>query len=256
VKDKYFGDQTDYIKHGILRSICNSGIPLGIHWTWTPDDSTTDGSRTAYLRAAHHWRRFDPRLFDAISDSLRAGRRTLKVLLEQDLLPGAVLCFDEWGRDFHARRRSLEGFTSQLAPNSFVFLDPDNGLEVASIPPGAPASTKYVYFDEVRQVWGKGHSLMIYQHFPRVNRRKYVLERLNQLTADLPYSRALAILTSHVAFLGVLQENGAVPLWQVLVRTVARWAPHVQLLHRTDGGTLVDVPLPSLSQSPQAELQL
>jgi hypothetical protein len=256
VKNQYFGDQTDYIKHGILRGICKRAIPLGIHWNLTLDDASTDGSRTAYLSATDRWRHYDPELYDVIRSSLASGRRTLQVLVERNLLPGAVLCFDAWDRDSRARRHNLEAFMGQLLPNSLVFLDPDNGLEVASIPSGAPASSKYVYFDEVRQIWDAGHSLFIYQHFPRVNRRTYVRDRLRQLVSGLSYSHAFAVVTSHVVFLGVLQGTGAERSWRAMTKSASHWVPHTQLLSLTENSSLVDIPLASLTCSPQAELSL
>jgi hypothetical protein len=142
----------------------------------------------------------------------------------------------------------------QLTSNSVVFLDPDNGLEVTSTPHGAPGSTKYVYFDEVRRVWSGGHSVMIYQHFPRVNRRTYVLDRLRQLVSGLSYSHAYAVLTSHVAFLGVLQGSGAQGAWQAINDAANHWAPQTQLLSLTEEMELTDSPAVPLSLSLQAEL--
>ena len=48
-----------------------------------------------------------------------------------------------------------------------VFVDPDNGIEVPSKPPGRAGSAKFVMWDEIEGLWRMGCSLVVDQHFPR-----------------------------------------------------------------------------------------
>ena len=48
-----------------------------------------------------------------------------------------------------------------------VFFDPDNGLEIASVPKHHPKAGKYIYWDELVPFWNRGHALLIYHHLNR-----------------------------------------------------------------------------------------
>lgn len=230
MKDQYFGDKTDYIKHGVLRQLAAGGFNLGLHWMWTADDASSDGKRISYLERADAYRHFDTRLFDLLADRVKRGDRRLRILEELDTIPGAQHCFDVWEGDALARPRIIDAFLKRLQPRSLVFLDPDNGLSVASVRIGGKNADKYVFPDEVTRVWHAGHSIMLYQHFPRVRRDAYVanqLERLAQATTGGVYC---ALMTSHVAFLVCLHPEH-VPLFQKLSERVEKtWTPHVKIV--------------------------
>ncbi len=228
MKHQYFGDKTDYIKHGLLRGLCRANIPLGIHWTLTPDDKSSDGSRTTYLKNPDQWRHYDPPLFDVIQKSLQNNHRNLLILQKHALLTGANECFDEWTANKESRQKSLTSFTKTLPKNSLIFLDPDNGLETKSMKPGSEACSKYVYFDEVAQLWKQGFSLILYQHFPRVSREKYLNERFTQLEKYTPKANQFALITSHVAFIVLAQPNKK-KIDSTIKNLVTHWHPHVTI---------------------------
>jgi hypothetical protein len=79
MKNQYFGDKTDYIKYGILRSLASTDAGLGVHWTLTQDDSSSDGSRIKYLNAPAQWRHYDPEVFDALAQSVSTNERSLRL---------------------------------------------------------------------------------------------------------------------------------------------------------------------------------
>jgi hypothetical protein len=95
---------------------------------------------------------------------------------------------------------------SQRAQGSeFVFLDPDNGLEVKSKPYGRKDSSKFLYWREVEALWSSGKSLLIYQHFTREERFNFIQRMLRELRARTPASLVEAFSTPHVVFLMALQ---------------------------------------------------
>ena len=49
-------------------------------------------------------------------------------------------------------------------PADLVFLDPDNGLEVASVGRGRTTARKYVYYSELPPYTDRGQSLVVYHH--------------------------------------------------------------------------------------------
>lgn len=92
-------------------------------------------------------------------------------------------CFSPYGdrREFRHDQREeyLAEIPGEFLGSAFIFLDPDNGLEVKSSRPGNFA--KYVRYEEVAKLYGRMDSdsvLSVYQHLPRVKRER-LFERLN-----------------------------------------------------------------------------
>lgn len=256
MKDQYFGDRTDYIKHGILRLVSSRLGRLGIHWAWTPDDGSSDGSRTSYLRAASEWRHYDPELFDELHHAVTSGDRRLKRLEERQTIPNAYHVFSEWQVCATKRRSTIDELLGQAMPGELVFLDPDNGLEVSSVPEGSRMSYKYVYFDEVAYVWSSGVSVCVYQHFPRVKREPYVQKRLVQLREHCAHGRFAAIITSRVAFLCAFQEQSADAVLAAIKDAVSHWSPHVYLVTLDGAGLTRATPETSARPGVQQDLPL
>jgi hypothetical protein len=230
MKNQYFGDQTDYIKYGILRAFVMSGARLGIHWTLTDDDGSSDGSRIRYLDTPSQWRHYDPPIFDAICNRVRAGDRRLRIVDELSFVPNSVQSFDRWEARSESRLNSIHALLNQLSANSVVFIDPDNGLEVASTKKDKLGASKYVFLDEVGIIWQRGHSVVIYQHYPRVQRIPYAREQLRRLKAVLPGMNEAALLTDRVAFLACIQEQHRQIVSSSFDRIVEHWAPHVSAI--------------------------
>jgi hypothetical protein len=255
MKNQYFGDQTDYLKYGILRAIVATGIPLGIHWTLTEDDSSSDGSRIKYLGAATRWRNYDPSIFDAILERVRAGDRRLRVVEELAFVPNAIHCFDRWECSAQIRLDSIDALMKRLPSNSVVFLDPDNGLEVGSTQKGKLGASKYIFLDEVSKFWEGGHSIIIYQHYPRVQRVPYVQEQLKRLNAVLCDMNGAALLTSHVAFLACVQSDHRHKIEAAFSQVVEHWSPHVSTV-TFEGDVVGPLAAPPGDRAFQAELPL
>ena len=71
VKNQYFGDINDYRKYGILRCILSvTHFRLLVAWMLTPDDGSSDGGFTDYLRKPDIWSHYDPELFYGIKKLL------------------------------------------------------------------------------------------------------------------------------------------------------------------------------------------
>jgi hypothetical protein len=94
----------------------------------------------------------------------------------------------------------MEGCASEFLAAEFVFFDPDNGLEV-SLPKGRKNSSKYLYLDEAAAFYEAGKSLLIYQHFPRVERKAFLASCTDRLRGVAPGCAVWAFTTSHVVFL-------------------------------------------------------
>ena len=106
-----------------------------------------------------------------------------------------------------------------------VFFDPDNGLDVPSVPTGRKKSSKYLYLDEVRAFRERGQSVLIYQHFPHVNRNAFVFQCVERLRSIAPAALIYVFCTPHVVFLLVLHERASKHLVDAAHRALSRWDP-------------------------------
>ncbi|MFZ5712838.1 MAG: hypothetical protein ACOY3N_08360, partial [Bradyrhizobium sp.] len=98
------------------------------------------------------------------------------------------------GAKILAHSPSLNQTRSELNSDySDRLLDPDNGLETASVQQHSPKSGKYVFWNEVAEFWSAGHSLIIYHHLNRtatVARQAEVLKaKFRERFPDAPLLR-------------------------------------------------------------------
>ena len=209
MKDKYFGDINDYRKYGLLRSIIREGgFRLLVAWMLTPDDGSTDGKFVSYLKHPSKWSDHDPALFQKLKELLAHEQERRVVLIEgTDLLPKAEYFSGHTPDSASARSLWFRWLTESAQGRDFVFLDPDNGLEVKSKPYGRKDSSKFLYWREVEALWSSGKSLLIYQHFIREKRLNFIQRMLKTLRSATPGSFVEAFSTPHVVFLMALQPE-------------------------------------------------
>ena len=225
MKDQYFGDINDYRKYGLLRGLSQEGhFRLGVCWMLTPDDGRSDGRFTEYLSRPTEWRYFDPLLFDSLTRALASQTgRTVSQVPGLGLLPGALflepVLFDRPDRRAQYFVEMLDAF----ADAELIFLDPDNGLEVKSRPYGSRGSSKYLYWREVAAAFQRGHSLLIYQHFPRQKRSAFLSRRGHEISERIPSSHVCAAVTTNVVFFLALQQTHAERGRQALSSVSQRW---------------------------------
>lgn len=62
-----------------------------------------------------------------------------------------------------------------------VFLDPDNGMNPASVEKHHSDSRKYVYADEIAPFIGRGQSVVVYQHATRERPGELIARTLRRL---------------------------------------------------------------------------
>ncbi len=209
MKNEYFGDMNDYRKYGLLRTLTNSGeIRTAVCWMLTPDDGRGDGGFIDYLEQPEKWCHFDPLLFHHLAQTvLHSGVRNVSEIENSDLLPSC--CFhselvpDDRGARADYHKRAMESARGC----DLVFFDPDNGIEVKSKPYGRKDSSKYLYWNEIERFWDAGHSLLIYQHFPRVKRAPFIEAKAHQLMERTGAPEVISFRTSHVVFFLVPQTD-------------------------------------------------
>jgi hypothetical protein len=209
VKNQYFGDINDYRKYGLLRLLSGLGeIRTAVCWMLTPDDGRSDGRLTKYLEQPEKWRKFDPPLFDhlrqlVLGQNLREvrGAETSAILPSCRFAPGLL------PDDSDGRASYFDTFMDVAKGCDLIFFDPDNGIEVKSKPYGRRGSSKYVYWRELEDSFSAGHSLLVYQHFPRVKRDPFIKSVAHELAVRTGAQEVLSFRTPHVLFLLAPQKR-------------------------------------------------
>ncbi|HUS69153.1 MAG TPA: hypothetical protein VM075_00055 [Anaerolineae bacterium] len=209
MKNQYFGDINDYRKYGLLRALTGHGqINTAVCWMLTPDDGRMDGSRTTYLSRPAEWRYRDPQLFDHLElVVLRSGVRNVVEIETSGILASCTFISDMVPDDGVARGLYFQRAMDLARGCDLVFFDPDNGIEVKSKPYGRKDSSKYLYWHEIDRFWKAGHSLLIYQHFPRVKRDPFIGGKARQLIDKTSADEVFFFRTSHVVFFLVPQAE-------------------------------------------------
>ncbi len=221
MKDQYVGDINDYAKYQLLRLARLKFNLLVVAWMLTRGDRRGDGGRIRYL-SQPHLRDEDPELFDALAP-LVAGDRCVAALERTGILEGCVFASEPIDRGHEERAAYFANLRKHAGPDTLFFFDPDNGLEVPSVPRHRSDAARYLFWNELAPFRDAGASALIYQHFPRVARKPYLDRLLARLSGEMGdgYS-VFAAHTSQVAFLYALRQQKADGLRAEIERRCAR----------------------------------
>jgi hypothetical protein len=166
-----------------LRHLAVAGSArIGVCWMLTPPDDRPDGGKISYLDQPEAWQSHEPEVFDRLR-SVRGtpGMRRLRLIERSDIIPGALFFNEHLSDRLDLRRAYFAAAFDELKTAELIFFDPDNGLDVKSTPRGHAGSSKFIYRDEVADTYRHGHSVLVYQHFPRQKRDQFI----GQITPDL-----------------------------------------------------------------------
>lgn len=231
MKNQYFGDINDYRKYGLLRAIAGPGrLRTAICWALTESDGRTDGARTGYLQDPAEWAHYDPDLFCFLRRHvLGKGRRDVEVLERTSLIPNCSYFTERMPREEQPRDQFFERFLTFASDADLLFFDPDNGLGVKSVPRGSRNSDKYVYVSELQLAFSRGHSLLVYQHFPRSSRNMFINRIAQTVVPALGANLVMSFATSHVVFLLFPQPDHLAELEDVASALEERWTGQVRV---------------------------
>ncbi|WP_430439935.1 hypothetical protein [Shinella sp.] len=224
MKDQYVGDINDYRKYALLRALSSGGANrIGVSWMLTPSDGGMDGGKLAYLQQPERHRHVDPELFDILAHAASAPeRRRLATIEESGAISGALYHNDLLPDELAGRHAFMGRCAYTLREVDLIFFDPDNGLEVAK-PKGRKNSSKYLYLDEVAAFYASGKSLLIYQHFPRVERAVFLTRCAERLRSAAPGASLWTFTTAHVVFLLLLHPASPARLHSAADAACTRW---------------------------------
>ena len=202
MKNQYFGDINDCRKYGLLRALTRNGtLSSMICWMLTEDDDRPDGGKLDYLLKPNPWREFDPELFDALHETVVVKReRSVRVAKEKEIIQGADYFETLLTDDKNDRTEYFGQFLQEAHGKDLYFFDPDNGMEVISVPIGRKNSSKYLYWQEIQGMHEKGASVLIYQHFPREKRDAFIARMAAEFRKRTAFEEIISFRTSHVVF--------------------------------------------------------
>jgi len=231
MKNKYFGDINDYRKYGLIRAILRSNkFSLLVAWMLTLDDPNNDGKFTNYLSKPDEWCKYDRDLYNGLQRlMMNPSTRNVGLIEKTNLLPGAKYFSREVPDSSNDRRDWFQDLLSNAKDSDFVFLDPDNGLEVKSKPSGRKNSSKYLYWSEVNALWKQGKSILIYQHFCRKERQSFIKRLREGLQENMKGSFIAAFTTSNVVFFLMLQPEHQKYYDSIVTNVEKYWARQTQL---------------------------
>jgi hypothetical protein len=208
VKEQYVADISDYRKYALLRALSAEGDhKIGVCWMLTPDDRGPDGMKLEYLSRPDQFRQHDPVLFDHLRMVVVGSpRRSLEAIEQARVIAEAKYFNMVLPDDKNGRQAYWANCEKRFADRDLVFFDPDNGLE-GSLPRGRKNSSKFLYLDETVSFFEAGKSLLIYQHFPRVQRDAFIERCRQRLCSTVAADEVWAYRTKHVVFLLVIHPQ-------------------------------------------------
>jgi hypothetical protein len=225
MKDQYFGDINDYRKYGLLRTLSDAGLRLGVCWMLTHPDDSTDGKHTQYWHEPALWRHFDPQLYDALIQC--AGNKALRCVANAarwNLLPTNTVYFAQALPDSREGRAAFFSDANvALSEAELLFFDPDNGIAGKSRVRGRKDSNKYLWWSEVSSAFKTGRSVLVYQHWQRTQREAQVDASVTAIREQIGAPLICTFCTPFVLFLLATQQCHVVATERALAAVAARW---------------------------------
>lgn len=180
MQNRYFGDIGDFGKYGMLRTIINSDLKLGVNWYLYPDEShNDDGKHTSYLKKDKYGLEIcDAELYSFLKEanikSLQGFPRNIQMIVESGLLQNTIfyselLCYKNeysWVERNEFRKVWNENSILTLKEAEVIFCDPDNGFEVMSVSPTSKRGGKFILYKEIETQYNDGKSMVVYNHGP------------------------------------------------------------------------------------------
>lgn len=230
MKDQYFGDVGDYRKFSILRTFAKEGLEVLVCWMYTLPDGRSDGRFVEYL-SKPEWRSYEPDIFDFLHNAVLKDKvRQLSLIEKSGLLTG-VSFFSEILREKATNRQVFfEALYKEAKNADLVFLDPDNGIEVASVKAGKKNSERYVYWEEMKELFGVGKSLLVYQHFGRQERNAFIQKTAQQVKDKLGAREVITLRTKNSFYLLIPQQKHLPKLKKAVSKINDLWNEHALTL--------------------------
>lgn len=229
MKDQYFGDFGDYQKISLLKGLREANLNVLVHWMKTDDDNSNDGRHITYLDNPSMWMNYEPDIFEYIKQKIAKDKRSL-VHIERSVFCERISFVNQKIENTKARNSILESIVS--SDSHLVFFDPDNGIEVKST--NFKNVHKYVVWEEIIKTYNAGKSVLVYQHFSRINRESFIQNKLSEIKSKIGED-AVALKVKHSVYFIIPQPTHKNKLNAVLNRFTKKWQPFADLYTHEKG---------------------
>ena len=176
MQDNYVGDIGDYGKYGLLRNVTATGLRLAVNWYRvipTRPGKQEDGKYTSYLDKPEIYRHYDPELFDCLANIVHRQKRSIEEIEASGVLTAAF--FSDALVPANRSHWHQAALASTIGTD-IVFLDPDNGLETAKMHERRSAKEKHTTWQEVKDYYDRGQSVILYQHRPQMTKKEMCIQ--------------------------------------------------------------------------------
>lgn len=219
MKNQYVADTGDYGKYGLLRYLTGQGIRIGVNWYLTPDDGSNDGKKRI---AEKDWK-YDPELFDVLTELFDKQDKSVEMIESSGLLQNTVFYHEIVDRADRAAWH--ENAMKALADAELIFCDPDNGT-IGKKKLSAKDSDKYITPAEIADYYNAGHDVVYYCQKARRSWDAW-LNTKKEMEQYLPDAK-LHVLTYHRgtqrSYIFVIHPEHYVRLVNILYQfTYSRW---------------------------------
>lgn len=195
----------------------------------TPNDSRPDGHRIEYLLEPHKWRKFDPDVYDHLREQVvEHQNRKVSSIESSEILPNCRFYSKNIQDGSASRKEYLQEFLEFSRDAALVFFDPDNGIEVKSMPFGRKNSSKYLYWTEIEESYSAGYSLLVYQHLPPKPREQFIRNLVYRFGDLAGVNRVYLYLTQFVVFFLIPQAAHEVFFEQMSDKVTEVWGKEIE----------------------------
>jgi hypothetical protein len=165
--------------------------------------------------------------------------RSIEWVKDADLIPRAEYYDIPLVDDADMMQNYFGKFRSFAAGCDLAFFDADKGLEITSTRYGLKGSSQYLYENELVKTYEAGLSVLVYQHFHRVEHTSFLQREAPRLRALTSVAEVIAFRTSFTSFLLVPQPRHLAYLrarseyikdvWPQL-ESKRRWIPYMRVV--------------------------
>ena len=213
MKHRFYGDQNDYIKYGLLNVLSSQYESIGINWYLTDDHhgKQNHGKLIGYLND-DKWRYYNPRIFHLLKHRVENNQRNVQYCRIDHVVEIKEECIeqlpDNKGQieyanlraDWHAEAKK------KLAECDLVFFDPDIGV-IEQLPAGPIRASEYATIAEINDYnWCDWVAIQFLER-----RRRFDQMWCNPITASAQRmnKKVVAFVSSTIAFLYVTDHIDA-----------------------------------------------
>ncbi len=196
----------------------------------TPDDYRSDGHRILYLSEPEKWRHFDAPIFDLLrTHVIERQHREVRAIEEAALVPNCSFFPEIIPVETTPREEFMGRFLMDYQHADLMFFDPDNGLEVKSVPYGKKNCSKYLYYSEVENAVSRGHSVLIYQHLSPRSRGALALQIGRRLTNISGGNQIFLYWTQFVVFFLIVQHKHLQAIQKANSQIARDWGGQIRI---------------------------